>query len=151
MFRMEKIAIASDHAGFHLKTEIITVLKNLGYEPVDHGCHGTESVDYPDYAALVAADVQKGNVEKGILICGTGVGMAITANRFSGVRAASLVDEYSTIMARKHNNLNVLCLGSRVIGAGTATLIVETFLCTAFEGGRHEKRVEKIESVAGMK
>lgn len=146
---MEKIAIANDHAGLHLKRDIVTLLKSLGYEPIDHGCHTAENVDYPDYAALVAHDVQEGKTSRGILICGTGVGMAITANKFPGVRAASLVDEYSTLMARKHNNLNVLCLGSRVIGTGTAALIVETFLQTPFEGGRHEKRVEKIEALAG--
>jgi ribose 5-phosphate isomerase B len=147
--KMEKIAIASDHAGLHLKMDIVTLLKSLGYEPIDHGCHTSESVDYPDYAALVARDVQSGKTPRGILICGTGIGMAITANKFSGVRAASLVDEYSTLMARKHNNLNVLCLGSRVIGTGTAALIVETFLKTPFEAGRHEKRVEKMEAVVG--
>ncbi len=143
---MSKISIANDHTGLVLKQEIVEVLKKMGHEVADHGCYSALSVDYPDFAKLVARDVQGKTCDFGILICGTGIGMAITANKFKGVRAASLTDVYSTLMARKHNDLNVLCLGSRVLGAGLAALIVETFLATEFEGGRHVARVGKIES-----
>lgn len=139
-----KISIAADHAGFHLKTEIVAVLNTLGCDVTDHGCHSAERVDYPDYATQVADDIRTKKSTYGILICGTGIGMAITANKIKGVRAASVVDEYSLLMARKHNDLNVLCLGSRVIGSGTATLLVETFLKTEFEGERHQDRLNKI-------
>ena len=133
-----KISIGSDHAGFALKTELIPLLKELDCEVADCGCFSAEQVDYPDYAALVARDVQAEKSRYGILICGTGIGMAITANKHKGIRAASLTDEYSLLMARKHNNLNVLCLGARVIGSGTARLLVETFLQTEFEGSRED-------------
>lgn len=139
-----RVSIGSDHAGFALKSEIIGLLNELGCEVVDCGCFSPERVDYPDYAAIVARDVQAEKVDRGILICGTGIGMAITANKFKGVRAASLVDEYSLLMARKHNDLNVLCLGSRVVGMGTAALLVESFLKTEYEGGRHAERLEKL-------
>lgn len=139
-----RVAIAADHAGFHLKQEIVRFLTELGYTVLDRGCDSTERVDYPDFASLVATDVQTGQAQFGILVCGTGVGMAITANKFKGIRAASLVDQFSTIMARKHNNLNVLCLGGRVLGVGTAMLLVETFLATNFEGERHQGRLKKI-------
>lgn len=139
-----RVSIGSDHAGFALKSEIIGLLNELGCEVADCGCFSPERVDYPDYAAIVARDVQAEKVDRGILICGTGIGMAITANKFKGVRAASLVDEYSLLMARKHNDLNVLCLGSRVVGMGTAALLVESFLKTEYEGGRHAERLEKL-------
>lgn len=139
-----RVSIGSDHAGFALKSEIIGLLNELGCEVADCGCFSPERVDYPDYAAIVARDVQAEKVDCGILICGTGIGMAITANKFKGVRAASLVDEYSLLMARKHNDLNVLCLGSRVVGMGTAALLVESFLKTEYEGGRHAERLEKL-------
>lgn len=142
-----KIAIGSDHAGFDLKREIIRLLEELGCAVHDCGCFSVERVDYPDYAALVARDVQTGKADRGILVCGTGIGMAITANKYRGIRAASVVDEYSLIMARKHNDLNLLCLGSRVIGPGTAALLVETFLETEFESARHAERLRKIEEL----
>lgn len=142
-----KVAIGADHAGFHLKQEIIKLLGELGYTILDRGCDSTERVNYPDFASLVATDVQKNQARFGILICGTGVGMAITSNKFKGIRAANLVDQYSTIMARKHNDLNVLCLGGRVLGTGTAMLLVETFLATPFEGDRHQERLNKIAEI----
>lgn len=139
-----KVTIGADHAGFHLKQEIIKLLSELGYQVLDRGCDSTERVDYPDFASLVATDVQKNQAQFGILVCGTGVGMAVTANKFKGIRAANLVDQYSAIMARKHNDLNMLCLGGRVLGVGTAMLLVETFLTTEFEGDRHQQRLNKI-------
>lgn len=139
-----KIAMASDHAGYKLKTYVAELLRKLGHEVMDHGSHDETRVDYPDYAVLVARDVAAGNCDYGILICGTGIGMAMTANKIKGVRAATLVDEYSTIMARKHNDANVLCMGGRVLGPGLAALITETFLTTEFEGNRHAARIEKI-------
>ncbi len=143
---MLKIAIAADHAGFELKNLVAASLRNNGYEVIDEGCHAVDSVDYPDYAKEVAKHVASGKVGRGILVCGTGVGMAVTANKVKGVRAAALTDVFSTKMARQHNDLNVLCLGSRVIGQGLADLLVDTFLKTEFEGGRHKRRVEKIEN-----
>ena len=142
-----KIAVASDHAGLHLKQEVIRFLQELGYQVLDRGCDTAERVDYPDFASLVALDVQKNYAKFGILICGTGVGMAIAANKFKGVRAAAMTDQYSTIMGRKHNDLNVLCLGGRVLGVGTAMLLVETFLTIPFEGDRHQQRLEKISEI----
>jgi len=142
----KKICIACDHAGFEFKQEIVEYLKSEGYEIMDHGCPDENRVDYPDYAAKVTQDVQSGNCEKGILICGTGIGMAITANKFKGIRAASLVDKVSTEMTRKHNDLNVLCLGARIISGDLAKEIVSIFLNTEFEGGRHADRVNKIRS-----
>ena len=141
---MKKLSVACDHAGVTLKNEIIIDLKVRGWQVIDHGTDSTASVDYPDFAALVAGDVQSKKCDCGILICGTGIGMAIAANKFKGVRAASLTDIYSTRLTRQHNDLNVLCLGARVIGTGMALAIVDTFLNTGFEGGRHQKRVEKM-------
>ena len=109
------------------------------------GCDSEESVDYPDYAKKVAEKVADATADKGILVCGTGIGMALTACKFKGIRAASIHDIYSIEMARKHNDLNVLCLGSRVLGSGLSLRIVDAFLHTEFEGGRHARRVEKIE------
>lgn len=137
--------MASDHAGLTLKNHLKQYLKGLGYDVIDHGCETQASVDYPDFAKLVAYDVQKGAVWRGILICGTGIGMALAANRFSQVRAASITDVFSAKMARAHNDLNLLCLGGRVVGIGLAEEIVKMFLATEFEGGRHQKRLEKIE------
>lgn len=141
---MKKISIGCDHAGLSLKAFVVDVVKSMGYEILDRGVSAPDRVDYPDYAAKVAEDVQSGEASGGILLCGSGIGMALTANRFSGVRAASITDVYSAHMARAHNNLNVLCLGSRVLGEGPAKMIVEAFLKTDFEGGRHEERVKKI-------
>ena len=142
-----KIAVASDHAGFELKQGVVQFLKDNGLSVEDLGPQGTESVDYPDYASLVASSVSKNKVDRGILICGTGVGMCITANKFSGVRAAAVSDLFTTEMTRKHNDTNVLCLGARVTKPDLARDIIKTFLNTDFEGQRHEKRVKKIREI----
>jgi ribose 5-phosphate isomerase B len=139
------IAIASDHAGIALKTEIGRVLESLGHEVEDLGPSETVSVDYPDYAHLLAAAVADGRIERGILICGSGIGMSMAANRHAGVRAALCHDAYTAEMARRHNDANVLCIGERTTGAGVAAQIVEVFVGTHFEGGRHQRRVAKIE------
>lgn len=145
-----RIAIGCDHAGFELKSEVMRILEEFDCQVLDRGCFSAERVDYPDYAALVAHEVQSGKADRGILVCGTGIGMAITANKYKGVRAASVIDEYSLLMARKHNDLNVLCLGARVIGGGTAALLVETFLETEFEAARHSERLKKLEELENL-
>ena len=141
-----RILIASDHGGFTLKQEILKFLKSNQFTATDLGAFTADAVDYPDMAALVAKEVSEGRADRGILICGTGVGMAITANKFKGVRAAALTDLFSARMAREHNDLNVLCLGGRVLGVALAEEITNTFLKTPFAGGRHEKRVNKIKN-----
>ena len=136
------IAIGSDHGGYFLKEEIKKHLKEKGYEFKDFGTDSTASCDYPVYAEKVCRAVQSGECEKGILICGTGIGMSMCANKCKGIRAAVCGDHFSAEFTRKHNNANVLCLGARVIGAGVAMQLVDIFLTTEYEGGRHEKRVE---------
>lgn len=136
------IAIGSDHGGYLLKEEIKKHLKEKGYEFKDLGTDSTASCDYPVYAEKVCRAVQSGECEKGILICGTGIGMSMCANKCKGIRAAVCGDHFSAEFTRKHNNANVLCLGARVIGAGVAMQLVDIFLTTEYEGGRHEKRVE---------
>ena len=136
------IAIGSDHGGYLLKEEIKMHLKEKGYEFKDFGTDSTASCDYPVYAEKVCRAVQSGECEKGILICGTGIGMSMCANKCKGIRAAVCGDHFSAEFTRKHNNANVLCLGARVIGAGVAMQLVDIFLTTEYEGGRHEKRVE---------
>ena len=136
------IAIGSDHGGYLLKEEIKKHLKEKGYEFKDFGTDSTASCDYPVYAKKVCRAVQSGECEKGILICGTGIGMSMCANKCKGIRAAVCGDHFSAEFTRKHNNANVLCLGARVIGAGVAMQLVDIFLTTEYEGGRHEKRVE---------
>ena len=136
------IAIGSDHGGYLLKEEIKKHLKDKGYEFKDFGTDSTASCDYPVYAEKVCRAVQSGECEKGILICGTGIGMSMCANKCKGIRAAVCGDHFSAEFTRKHNNANVLCLGARVIGAGVAMQLVDIFLTTEYEGGRHEKRVE---------
>lgn len=140
-----KIAIGSDHAGFGLKTAVREHIAAAGHEVVDVGTHGPESVDYPDFARSLATKVAAGEAECGILVCGTGQGMAMTANRVPGIRAAVVSDVFSAKGTRAHNDANVLCLGERVIGVGVALEIVDAFLATEFEGGRHARRVGKIE------
>ncbi|MBI4411617.1 MAG: ribose 5-phosphate isomerase B [Deltaproteobacteria bacterium] len=142
-----KIVLASDHAGFPLKKEVIGALKEIKASFEDLGCHSENSVDYPDFASQVARKVSAGEAERGILLCGTGVGMAITANKFKGVRAAAIGDLFTAKASREHNDLNVLCLGGRVVKPVVAREIVKTFLQTPFAGGRHEKRVEKIKKI----
>ena len=137
------IAIGSDHAGYGLKCEIIKHLAEKGVEFIDCGCNG-ESVDYPDIAEATCAKVTSGEADKAILICGTGVGISISANKIKGIRAALCGDWYSAKYTRLHNDANVLCMGGRVIGAGPAAEITDIFLDTEFEGGRHARRVDKI-------
>ena len=137
------IAIGSDHAGYALKCEIIRHLEEKGVQFIDCGCNG-ESVDYPDIAEKTCAKVVSGEADKGILICGTGVGISISANKIKGIRAALCGDWYSAKYTRLHNDANVLCMGGRVIGAGLAAEITDIFLETEFEGGRHARRVDKI-------
>ena len=140
-----KIAIGSDHRGVQLKAKIVELLTGLGHEVEDVGPQEAASVDYPDYAALVASKVSANEVERGILICGTGIGMAIAANKFKGVRAAPCNDELTAEMSRRHNNLNVLCLSADLLGdSPRVEPLVKTWLDTAFEAGRHLRRVEKI-------
>ncbi|HSE84149.1 MAG TPA: ribose 5-phosphate isomerase B [Thermodesulfobacteriota bacterium] len=143
----KKLAIASDHAGVELKEEIKKFLPELGYPFDDFGVDGFESVDYPDYAKAVAEKVSKGGYEKGILLCGSGVGMAIVANKFPHVRAVQANDIYTAVMSRKHNDTNILTLAGRVTGKELSKEIVKAWLETSFEGGRHEKRLRKIKEI----
>lgn len=142
------ILLAADHAGYGLKEELEAHLVDLGYEAVDLGTDGEESVDYPDYAHRLAEEIAAGRAERGILCCGAGIGMSITANKVAGVRAANCTDERMAALAREHNDANVLCLGARLLESADAKKIVWTFLETPFAGGRHARRVDKIERVA---
>ena len=149
---MEKIAIASDHAGLELKEDIKTFLKEKGVDVLDMGTNGNESVDYPDYGIPVAEKVSRGELNKGILICGTGIGMSIVANKFANVRAALVNDVYSATMAKDHNDANILVIGGRIAGKGLAREMVKAWLEAKFEGGRHQKRLNKIKEIEkGMK
>ena len=141
------IAIGSDHGGCELKNFIAEHLKEKGVEYKDMGCFSQESVDYPDIAYAVCNEIKNGNVDRGILICGTGIGISIAANKIKGIRAALCSDVYSAAMCRRHNDANVLCLGGRVIGRELAFMIVDTYLSEAFEGGRHSIRIDKIHSL----
>ncbi|MEJ2034217.1 MAG: ribose 5-phosphate isomerase B [Deltaproteobacteria bacterium] len=136
-----KIAIGCDHGGIGLKEEICSLLADLEYEVDDQGCHRAVSVDYPEFAQAVCREVIDGRCERGILICGTGIGMSMVANRHPQIRAALCHELYSARMSREHNDANVLCLGARVIGLGLATEIVRTWLATDFTGGRHQRRI----------
>jgi ribose 5-phosphate isomerase B len=138
-----KIAIGSDHAGFRLKEKIKEFLLSNGYEVLDFGTNSTESTHYPIFAKEVARAVQRKEADFGILICGSGIGMSITANKFKGIRAALCLNEYMARMSRRHNNANVLCLGDRVLGLS----IVSAWLSDDFEGGRHQKRLELIQEI----
>jgi ribose 5-phosphate isomerase B len=139
-----KIILASDHAGLELRQELVAGLRERGVAFDDVGPTSRDSVDYPDFATKVARAVAGGQYTLGVLVCGTGIGMSIVANKYRGVRAALCTTEFEARMARAHNDANVLCLGQRVVGAGVARSILEAFLATPFEGGRHEKRVQKI-------
>ncbi len=136
-----KIAIGSDHAGFGLKETIKTYLQENGFDVDDVGTHSRESVDYPDFAFKVAKKVASGNVERGILICGSGIGMAMAANRIKGVRAVNAMEPFTARMSRRHNDSNVLCLGERFIGKDMALEILKVWLKETFEGGRHSRRL----------
>lgn len=138
------IPIASDHAGFEAKEKVKKILENLGHMPVDFGTHSDDSVDYPDFAVQVAEKVDDGEHEKGILICGSGQGMCMTANKFKNVRAALVYDDDSARLTREHNNANILCLPGRQLDEEKLKKFVQTWLETNFEGGRHERRVNKI-------
>jgi len=142
---VDKVALASDHAGFGLKEIIKEHLSGRGLTPLDLGTDSTESVDYPDYARKVCEAVLGRDAERGILICGTGLGMSIMANRYKGIRAALCHDHFTAIAARRHNDANVLALGGRILGADLAREIVDTWLETPFEGGRHERRTKKFD------
>lgn len=142
-----KIALASDHAGFELKEIIKEYLQKNGYEIKDFGTRTAESVDYPDFAVPAARAVASGEYDRGILVCGSGQGMAISANKVKGIRAALCGEIYSAKMSRLHNDSNVLALGGRIIGRDLAIEIVKTWLDTEFEGGRHQRRVDKMNSI----
>lgn len=139
-----KIAVASDHRGFVVKGKVLTMITDLGHEAVDFGTDSPESVDYPDFAEKVARAVSEKRADRGILICGTGMGMCITANKLPGVRAASCHDDLTAEMSRRHNDANVLCLSADLLGDRLVTRMVEIWLRTDFEGGRHARRIEKI-------
>jgi ribose 5-phosphate isomerase B len=139
------IIIASDHAGVDVKGQLVKLVGEIGHEVRDLGPADTSSVDYPDFAHAVAKAVAAGEADRGILVCGTGIGMSLAANRHAGVRAALCHDAFTAEMARLHNDANVLCIGARSTGPGVAEQIVRIFLATPFEGGRHQRRVEKIE------
>jgi len=142
-----KIAIGADHGGYHLKEMIRGLVTELGHEVQDLGCYSTASVDYPEIAGRVSELVDTGAAEGGILICGTGIGMSMVANRYTHVRAALCHDHYTARMSREHNNANILCLGERVVGNGVAEDIVRTWLETEFSGGRHLGRIEQFSAV----
>jgi len=140
--------VGADHAGLELKNYLVNVLRNLGDEVEDIGTHSAGSVDYPDYAGEVARRVAAGE-GRGLLVCGTGIGMAMAANRVRGVRAAVVTDAFTARATRAHNDANVMAVGQRVIGAGVAEEALKAFRETAFEGGRHQRRVDKMEKVGG--
>ncbi len=143
----KKFLIASDHAGFDRKGELIEALKARGLEPVDLGTHDHTSVDYPDYAALLAKSLEEGEAARGLLVCGTGIGISIAANRHSGVRAALCHDTTTARLCREHNDANVLCLGARTMGLQVALDCLDAFLDTSFGGERHQRRIDKLNSV----
>ena len=141
------IALGADHAGFRFKDALVSRLRDQGHTVIDLGPSSADSVDYPDFAIAVGRAVAAGEADRGVLVCGTGIGMAMTANKLSGIRAATCNDLYSARMARAHNDANVLTLGERVVGPGVARAIVEIFLETPFEGNRHSQRVGKINAL----
>lgn len=141
------VAIGSDHGGLELKAAVSEALRQRGLDVVDLGTDNGDSVDYPDFAEKVAATVARGEAECGILMCGTGIGMSIVANKFPGVRAALVTDEYMARMAKEHNNANILVLGGRVLDGMAASRIVSIWLDAAYEGGRHQRRLDKIARV----
>lgn len=142
-----KIAIGCDHGGLEHKNAIAEYLKENGYEVKDFGIYEQVSVDYPDIAVKVTGAITSGECELGILVCGTGIGMSMAANKVKGIRAAACSEHFSAKYTRLHNNANVLCLGGRVIGIGTAIELADIFVKTAFEGGRHQRRVDKITEI----
>lgn len=145
----ETIPIAADHAGYELKEKLVGVLRDLGYDPQDLGTHSADASDYPDYARPVAAAVSGGEARRGVLLCGSGIGMDIVANRYPKVRAALVWDPQIAELSRKHNDANVLVLPARFISEDTGVEILKRWLATDFEGGRHQRRVEKIDVKEG--
>ena len=143
-----KIVIGTDHAGLALKEHIVRLVERLGHEVVDVGTNSVESVDYPDYARMVARGVRSGSFDRGILVCATGLGMCIAANRFPGVRAVAPRTEFEARLSRAHNDANVLCLGARVHAVPLAEAITTRWLETAFEAGRHQRRVDALDDPA---
>jgi len=139
-----RIALGADHAGFALKELIKAHLDARGIAYTDFGTTSTESVDYPDFATIVAQQVAAGRFDRGVLVCGTGIGMAIAANKVPGVRAAPIVDAQSAVLSREHNDANVLALGARITGTEQAARLLDLFIDTPFAGGRHQRRIEKI-------
>ena len=144
---MKKIALASDHGGFDLKESVIAHLLNTGWEVDDLGPHSGDSVDYPDYGIKLAEAVAEKRVQRGIVICGTGIGMSIVVNRYPGIRGTLCSDVFTAKLCREHNDSNILIMGGRVIGKGLAAEIVNTWLNTPFEGGRHQRRLDKINQI----
>ena len=144
---MKKIALASDHGGFDLKESVIAHLLNTGWEVDDLGPHSGDSVDYPDYGIKLAEAVAEKKVQRGIVICGTGIGMSIVVNRYPGIRGTLCSDLFTAKLCREHNDSNILVMGGRVIGKGLAAEIVNTWLNTPFEGGRHQRRLDKINQI----
>lgn len=141
----QRIAVGADHGGFEFKNRLAEYLREAGHAVVDLGTNSADSVDYPDFAHACAEKILSNEADLGVLICKSGVGMSIAANRHRGVRAVLCSEPFSAEMSRRHNNANVLCFGTNVVGEGLALQIVDAFLSAAFEGGRHEKRVAKIE------
>ena len=144
-----KIAIASDHRGFSIKGKLLTLIPELGHEVFDMGTDSSDSVDYPDFASKVAQAVSQKTVDRGVLICGTGMGMCIVANKYAGVRAASCHDDLTAEMSRRHNDANIMCLSADLLGDRLVNRMVEIWLKTDFEGGRHSRRVDKILKIEG--
>ena len=146
-WQVMKIALGADHAGFELKESVKRLLTAKSIQVDDRGTHSAESVDYPDFARAVAEEVARRQADFGILVCGTGIGMSMSANKVAGIRAAKADTEFEVEMARAHNDANVLCMGARVIDTATAEKLVRKFLETRFEGGRHQRRVDKIMAI----
>lgn len=142
-----RIAIGSDHRGYGMKLKLVDVLAQLGHTVSDEGTHGTESCDYPDISSVVARKVSSSEADRGILVCGTGIGMAITANKFPGVRATTCQDEITAEICRRHNDVNVLCLSGDLLGESRLENMIRVWLETEFEGGRHARRLEKIAEI----
>ena len=139
-----KISVGSDHRGVRVKTRVIDLLDTCGHSAIDEGAHSDDSIDYPDIASAVSARVISGDADRGILICGTGIGMAIAANKHDGIRAATVYDEVAADLCRRHNDVNVLCLSGDMLGERNIDQLIQVWLETDFEGGRHARRLEKI-------
>lgn len=144
-----RIAVGSDHAGFELKESLADHLREGGHEIVDCGTYSDDRVDYPDFGAAVGRAVRDGNAEGGLCVCGSGIGIAMAANKIAGIRAATVWDATSAHLAREHNDANVICIGERLVGPAVAEEALDAWLGAAFEGGRHEGRVAKIDAIGG--